>query len=576
MPMTEEKIYQAIISQINTLKDYSLEFIFSSENTPYLNIKSINSSFQREWKTVKELLKQKEFKDSAVSILFPNKPYDLGIIKKLQGLSSVIANPRPYVFLDTCIAKVLTDVSQVYRKHVSPQLILELLNIYKLRAPEFLIITRPLFHIILDRDSCLSHTIKSNACGVLVNSYESEVLFIFILRDPDLKFGEKHVLFQSLTAFQKIYRKFLELHIGLPEKNRISLEWFGISFSSLKQKRELRDSFSNLVKSFIDHLKKKQKGEATQLGRFLVLRFNNEDILRVLYYEIIREPDLSKTGPLVIFIYRQIYKIMQEFRKNYISQQLDSEITQAIYKKETENIAAMHLVTVGKVPAHVILKGLPKRKRPAKDYPVLPEFMKKLGIFNLNAIFELYPIPKISQEIVIQLSDIADDMDFERDELFFFIAYMENLLFFLQELEEMDIIVERDPSYGIIKNPYQLNSLNLIREDMYLGSTGLWHQNTVPPSVIRCISPNAIPNCLGVKERHIFTRISLLTGGFRGSPFDLDSTNRYDWDEEPEKCIFRSGYFQITIPKDVQGRWGETQNIQKDILKGLIHQKQWN
>ncbi|MEA3360964.1 MAG: hypothetical protein U9R17_16385 [Thermodesulfobacteriota bacterium] len=574
--MTEEKIYQAIISQINTLKDYSLEFIFSSENTPYIDIESINSSFQQEWKTVKELLKQKKFKDIGVSILFPNKPYDLGIIKKLQGLSSVIANPRPYVFLDLCIAKVLTDVSQVYRKHVSPQLILELLNIYKLRAPEFLIITRPLFHIILDRDRCLSHTIKSNACGVLVNSYESEVLFIFILRDPDLKFGEKHVLFQSLTAFQKIYRKFLELHIGLPEKNRISLEWFGISFSSLKQKRELRDNFSNLVKSFIDHLKKKQKGEATQFGRFLVLRFNNEDILRVLYYEIIRDPDLSKTGPLVIFIYRQIYKIMQEFRKNYISQQLDSEITQAIHKKETENIAAMHLVTVGKVPAHVILKGLPKRKRPAKNYPVLPEFMKKLDIFNLNAIFELYPIPKISQEIVIQLSNIADDMDFERDELFYFIAYMENLLFFLQELEEMDIIVERDPSYGIIKNPYQLNSLNLIQEDMYLGSTGLWHQNTVPPSVIRCISPNAIPNCLGVKERHIFTRISLLTGGFRGSPFDLDSTNRYDWDEEPEKCIFRSGYFQITIPKDVQGRWGETQNIQKDILKGLIHQKQWN
>lgn len=574
--MTDDKIYQTISSRASALKDYSLEFIFSSENTPYRNIQAINSSFQKEWDTVRKLLQQKEVKDNVESVLFPNKPYDLGIIKKLQAFSSTIANPRPYVFLDICIAKILADVSQVYRKHVSPQLILELLNIYKLRAPEFLIIAIPLFQIILDRDSCFSHTIKSNACGVLVNSYESEALFIFILRDSDLKFGEKHVLFQSLTASQKIYRKFLELHIGLPEKNRISLKWFGISYDSLKQKRELRDTLSNLVKLFIEYLKKKQKLEATQLGRFLVLRFNNEDILRVLYYEIIRDPDLSKTGPLVLFIYRQIYKIMQEFRKNYISQKLDLEITQAICKKETETIAAMHLVTVGKVPAHVILKGLPKRKRPAKEYPVLPELMKKLDAFNLNAAFELYPIPPTSQEIVIQLSNIADDMDFALDELFYFIAYIENLLFFLQELEELDITVERDPSYGIIKNPYQLSSLNLIQEDMYLGSTGLWHQNTVPPSVIRCISPNAIPNCLGVKERHIFTRISLLTGGFRGNPFDLDSTNRYAWDEEPEKCIFRSGYFQITIPKDVQERWGETQNIQKDILKGLIHQKQWN
>ena len=84
--------------------------------------------------------------------------------------------------------------------------------------------------------------------------------------------------------------------------------------------------------------------------------------------------------------------------------------------------------------------------------------MKKLDIFNLNAILELCPIPKISQGIVMQLSNIADDMDFERDELFYFIAYMENLLFFLQELEEMDITVERDPFYGIIKNPYQLTS----------------------------------------------------------------------------------------------------------------------
>jgi len=576
MPVNEEKIYNTIISKINAIKDNSLKFIFSLENSPYLNSTAINTSFQEEWKIITTLYKQKEFAENVASILFPKKPYELDIIKKLQKLSNDLATQRSYIFLDICISKILLDISRMYKKLVSPQLIVELLNIYKLRVPEFLIIARPLFQIILERDTCFSHIIKSNACAVLVNSYESEALFTFIVADPELKFGQKHILFQSLTAFQKIYRKLLELHIGLPEKDSISRKWFGISFSNLKQKGELRDSLSNLAKTLIRYLKKKQKSEATQLGRYLVLRFNNEDILRVTFYEITRDPKLNNTGPLAMFIYAQLYKIMQEFRKNYISQTVDSEVTQALYKKETENIAAMHLVTVGKVPAHIILKGLPKRKRPAKIYPVLPELMKILDRFNLNAIFELYPIPEISQEIVLNLSHIADEMDFEPDELFYFIAYMENLLFFLQEVEEMDISIEKDPFYGIIKNPYQLKSLNLIREDMYFGSTGLWHQNTVPPSVIRCVSPNAIPNCLGVKERHIFPRISLLTGGFRGSPFDLDSTNRYDWDEEPEKCIFRSGYFQVSIPNDIQQRWGETQRIQKDILKGLINQKQWN
>jgi len=67
-----------------------------------------------------------------------------------------------------------------------------------------------------------------------------------------------------------------------------------------------------------------------------------------------------------------------------------------------------------------------------------------------------------------------------------------------------------------------------------------------------------------------------LTGGFRGSPFDLDSTNRYDWDEEDETCLFRPGYAQISIPQPILERWEETQNIQKSVLKELIQEKQWN
>jgi len=475
-----------------------------------------------------------------------------------------------------CIVKIFTETAGKYRKHVSPQLLLELLNFHKLRTPEFLIILKPIIQIILDRDKNINHVIISHACEVLINNYEIEAIFIYISRNTHLKEKEKQVLFQSLTVFQKIYRKFLELRVGIREKDLISLNWFGVSYTQLRQKGEWRDSFSNLVKRFILYLKKRNKEEALRIGRFLVLRFNNEDILRVIHYEMSRDPHLSFEGPLAQFIYHQTFKIMQEFRKSYISQKVDTELTQAISENEARTIDAMRMVTVGKVPASVVVKRLHKDTYSPKTYPILPEFMEKLDEFNLKALFELYPIPPVSQQVFNLLANIADTMELDPDEFFHFIAYMEKLLIFLQRFTEMDITVDKGSFYGLIKNPYQLHSLNLIKEGSYFASTGLWYQNTIPPSIIRCISPNAIPNCIGVRDRHIFSRISLLTGGFRGSPFDLDSTNRYDWDEEDETCLFRSGCTQISIPQPILERWEETQNIQKSFLKELIQEKQWN
>ena len=131
--MTEEKIYQAIISQINTLEDYSLDFIFSSTNSPYLNIESITLSFQREWEGVREFLKEKDFEEKVVSMLFPKKPYDLSIIEKIRNFFPASSPNNCCIFLDMCIAKILYDLAWKYRRRVSHQLLLELLNIYKLR-----------------------------------------------------------------------------------------------------------------------------------------------------------------------------------------------------------------------------------------------------------------------------------------------------------------------------------------------------------------------------------------------------------------------------------------------------------
>ena len=576
MPLNIEDIRQSTLSQIKGVETHPLDFLFSSKKPPYLDIESIYACFEKEWETVKPFLQDKDQEQDLAYILFPKKPYDLRLIKKLHDIFLSSSLPHLHIFLDICITKILTEILGKYRKQVSPQLLLELLNFYKLRTPEFLIIIKPIIQIIVDQEKSFNHVIKSHACEVLINNYESEVLFIFISCIPSLKEEEKQVLFQSLTAFQKIYRKFLELRVGIPEKDLISLNWFGVSYDQLRREGKWRDSFSNLVRRFIEYLKKRDKREAIRIGHFLVLRFNNEDILRIIHYEINRDPDLSFEKPLAQFIYRQTFKVMQEFRKSYISQKVDAEVTQAISETESQAIDAMRMVTVGRVPASVVLKGLSKDTGPAKHYPMLPEFMEKLDLFNLKALFELYPIPPISQLTFNIVANISDNMELGRDEFFHFIVYMEKLLIFLQRFKEMDITVEKGSVYGLIKNPYQLNSLNLIKEGAYFASTGLWHQNTIPPSIIRCISPNAIPNCIGVRDRHIFSRISLLTGGFRGGPFDLDSTNRYDWDEEPENCLFRPGYTQISIPQPILERWEETQNIQRDFLESLIQKKQWN
>ena len=266
---------------------------------------------------------------------------------------------------------------------------------------------------------------------------------------------------------------------------------------------------------------------------------------------------------------------MQEFRNQYIPGEVDEVVTQALSETEAHAINTMRHLPVGKVPASVVLKGLAQGSRATEGYDILPQFMENLHRFNLKALFELYLIPPVSQRIFNLLADIADNMVLGRDEVFHFIFYLENMLFFLQELEELGIEAIQDSTYGLIKNPYQLHSLNMIREGVYLASTGLWYQNTIPPSIIRCISPNAIPNCVGVRDRHIFSQVSLVTGGFRGTPFDLDSTNRYAWDEEPESCLFRPGYFQITIPQRILGQWEQTQGIQRRALEELIQTKQW-
>jgi hypothetical protein len=576
IPAGIEEIRQTFLSQLEEIDTYSLSFLFSPQGRPYLDLDTITANFEEEWASFRPALEKKSQHEAVSSFLHPAEPYDLKIVQRLQEAFPGSTPHTPLILLDLCIGKILTLSLERYRQEVSPQLFLELLNRYKLRSPEFLIAIKPLIRIILGKGMPSNHIIRSHACEVLVNNYEIETILIFISCMSDLGEEAKHVLFQSVTAFQKIYRKLLELYVGVREKDLISRSWFGISFSQLKQQREWRDSFSNLVRRYVEYITDRNKADALDIGRFLVLRFNNEDILRVIHHEIGRNPEISSSNSLIRFVYRQAFQVMQEFRKQYISQKVDAEVTQTLSRAEAQAMDAMRLVTVGRVPASVVIERFWPSTPATQDYPIITEFMENLDKFNLKALFELHSIPPISQEAFNLIAEIANSANLGRDELFHFITYLENLLTFLQDLEALNIKIEKISTYGLTKNPYQLKLLGLINEGAYFASTGLWYQNTIPPSVIRCVGPNAIPNCLGIKDRHIFSRISLLSGGFRGNPFDLDSTNRYDWDEEPETCLFRPGYFQIAIPQPILYRWDETQKIQKAMLEGLIQEKQWN
>ena len=575
MPRTLEEIRGFFTGSIEAIHEYSAVFLFSTDNRPYLNSAAIQTLFDAEWREIEPLLHQRNTVDEFSSLLFPSRPYDLKIIPRFKDFFSSFRGAPCALIQDMCAAGILRKILERDHGDVSPQLYLELLFLFKLRAPEFLIVIDPIMRIIADTDKRLERVIRSDGCEVLINNYEIERLIIFISLHPELSEDEKQTLFQSLAAYQKIYRKYLELRVSPEEKDAVSLTWFGISYERLRHQSRWREGFSVLVRDFFERFLEKKDTDATEIGRFLTIRFSNEDILRRLHQLVIQDERFSRDRELPVSVHRAIFDIMQDFRRRYISRKVDDQITRDLIRAETQHGDAMRLITIGQVPAYIVIRGKDEHIRPLTEHPLLAELEEPLERLNLTALFQHYPIPVASQELLTHVAKVSRDLDLKGDDHFTFISHMEKLLIFLQQLAEIGIVVERSGAYAIVKNPYQMKSLGLIKERAYFGSTGLWSNSMIPPCVIECISPDAIPNCLGAKERHIFCRVSLLTGGFRGSPFDLDSTNRYDWDEDTENCQFRPGYFQILIPEETRRRWENTQSVQMEALKSRIQQKHW-
>jgi hypothetical protein len=568
------RIRASITSQLNLTDSSTSSFLFSPKKPGYFDRKTL----LERWNEGEPLLKNltdEEVWDDFKAVLFPETPYDLKIIENIQALYDSFPEGESSVLLDSLIAKIGMEALSPNYPPVSPQLFIELLNFLLKLSPEFLIIIEPVSKIILGQNPALKRGVKTLACAVLISHFEVETLFIYCACHPSLQEEEKQILFQSLSAYQQIYRKFLELQEDIGDKHQISRNWFGEDYDQTKKRGEYRDSSSHLVTRFIDYLRQKREKEALQVGRFLVLRNTNEDILRLIHSRI-QMSDLRFDLCLITLIYRQIYDIMQDFRRKYISPEVREDLFQVFSAQQSQALESMGLITVGKVPAHLILQGLPSDDRTPLSYPLKNTLRDQLAPCNLTALYDLHPIPLLSQEVLFLVGQIAESLDLKKEGLVTFISYLERLLVFLQQLEEMDIPIRLGPRYGLILNAFQMDSLSLIREGAYFASTGYWLRSRVPPSLIRCISPHAIPNCLGVLDRHIFSRISPLTGAFRGTPFDLDSTNRYDWDEEPETCQIRPGYFLIEIPTNLIHQWEQTQGLQKEALQEKIKKKEWS
>ena len=181
----------------------------------------------------------------------------------------------------------------------------------------------------------------------------------------------------------------------------------------MKKKGEYRDSFSNLVARFIDCLRQKNKKEALQVGRFLVLRNTNEDILRLIHSQI-HLGNLKGNFLLTTFIYRQIYNIMQDFRREYISPEVREDLFQVFSGQQSQAVESMGLITVGKVPAYLILQGLPSEDRAQVSYPLKDTLREKLVRYHLNALYDLYPVPLLSQEVFYLVGQIAESLDLKK------------------------------------------------------------------------------------------------------------------------------------------------------------------
>ncbi|MCP4666072.1 MAG: hypothetical protein GY849_06870 [Deltaproteobacteria bacterium] len=563
-------VYDSLDDFIGSLGgcDRDLGFLFESEdeNAGLLKLDAIQSGFRERVALLKE---EREFKEKVAHLLYERED----IAHPLQGIESFLRTKKVQDkyrlalegILNIALSKILFEIVSHEKASYHPQNLRHVLSSFSERTAQFLLIIESLLRIIPDQHRFALEE-RGRAARTLINNYDIETLFIYIACHPHLKENDKEGILSWLVSFQKIYRRLQDyLYIQRQDKEKVAGQWFESSLSTLKEKGvvPLRDyQVPEFVRKLLSHFIENNWEEFLRIGKALVLVINNEDILRVIRRIINEDDRFSEDQNAVREIYRRFFFIMQEYREICIGKKRSEIEIKGKFAAISRERRITEEVTPGVTERIIKTPILGRRTK----YDLLSDSKRHIQEGNLHHLFEIWPIPPVSQEIFNAICGLKEKLPDDPDIQFNQLLFQEKILEFLMRLERLGISVVKDPRLPIITNAFQLNAFNQFSKGLYLGSTGCWQcPNQIPPSVIYCTNPHSIMNCLGHKERHLFLRIFLGTGEFYESPFILDSTLRYgSVDEEGllDGLVIRPGIFLLHIPDEIQKIWRKTEHVQ--------------
>lgn len=563
-------VYDTLDDFIGSLSgcDHNLGFLFefADEMAGLLRLDAIQPSF-REW--VELLKEEQEFEDKVADLMHEREDiaHCLNGIESFLRTEKVQDENKPAIngILDIALSKILFEIVSNEKAPYHPQNLRHVLSYFSQRTAQFLLIIEPLLRIIPDQKRFALEE-RGRAARTLINNYDIETLFIYIACNPNLKEKDKEHILPWLVTYQKIYRRLQDyLYNQKQDKEKVAGEWFESSLSKLKKEDvvPVKDyQVPEFVRKFLSHFIVNRTEESLRIGKALVLVINNEDILRVIRRILNEDDRFSEDRGTVREIYRRLFLIMQEYREICTGKKRSEIEIKGKFAAISRERRVIEELTPGVTEQITKTPILGRRTQ----YDLLSDSKRHIEEGNLHHLFEIWPIPPVSQEIFNAICSLKEKLPDDPDIQFNQLIFQEKILEFLMRLERLGIRVVKDSLLPLITNAFQLNSLNLFSRGLYLGSTGCWQSlNQIPPSVICCTNPHSIMNCLGHKERHIFLRVFLGTGEFYESPFILDSTLRYgSVDEEGllDGLVMRPGLFLLDIPDEIQKIWGETEYVQ--------------
>jgi len=563
-------VYDTLDDFIGSLSgcDHNLGFLFefADEMAGLLRLDAIQPSF-REW--VELLKEEQEFEDKVADLMHEREDiaHCLNGIESFLRTEKVQDENKPAIngILDIALSKILFEIVSNEKAPYHPQNLRHVLSYFSQRTAQFLLIIEPLLRIIPDQKRFALEE-RGRAARTLINNYDIETLFIYIACNPNLKEKDKEHILPWLVTYQKIYRRLQDyLYNQKQDKEKVAGEWFESSLSKLKKEDvvPVKDyQVPEFVRKFLSHFIVNRTEESLRIGKALVLVINNEDILRVIRRILNEDDRFSEDRGTVREIYRRLFLIMQEYREICTGKKRSEIEIKGKFAAISRERRVIEELTPGVTEQITKTPILGRRTQ----YDLLSDSKRHIEEGNLHHLFEIWPIPPVSQEIFNAICSLKERLPDDPDIQFNQLIFQEKILEFLMRLERLGIRVVKDSLLPLITNAFQLNSLNLFSRGLYLGSTGCWQSlNQIPPSVICCTNPHSIMNCLGHKERHIFLRVFLGTGEFYESPFILDSTLRYgSVDEEGllDGLVMRPGLFLLDIPDEIQKIWGETEYVQ--------------